>query len=189
MQITLSTRDICITAALFCCYTLSGSGTEDATPVKAIIARKVEQEPAVVRQMQERQEIGIHWDASKKPIPWISVTHLLAHPEKFNNKKVRVVGYLHHKFEDHNLYMTKDDADHLNLCNALHLGYCDNVNITGLNITPCTMNAVDEHFVTITGTFQMSKYFYEGGYFGPMQIGGLGYCESAYVEENWYPNP
>ena len=43
-----------------------------------------------------------------------SMIELLSNPEKFHGKFVQVSGYLHNKFEDSTLYLSKEDADYLN---------------------------------------------------------------------------
>ena len=43
----------------------------------------------------------------------VSIVDLLARPDAYDGKPVRVEGYLHDKFEDHGLYMTKEHADYL----------------------------------------------------------------------------
>jgi hypothetical protein len=51
-----------------------------------------------------------------------SLVRILAHPEQFNGKRVLLDGYLKIAFEESGLYLSKDDADHLNTMQALWVG-------------------------------------------------------------------
>ena len=55
--------------------------------------------------------------------PQVSIVHLVANPEKYDGKRVQVFGYLHVRFEDSALYLSKDDADHLIGVNAVWVKY------------------------------------------------------------------
>ncbi len=44
--------------------------------------------------------------------PDVSLVSLIANPDKYNGKKIRVIGYLHLEFEGNGLYLHKDDYDH-----------------------------------------------------------------------------
>jgi hypothetical protein len=59
----------------------------------------------------------------------VSLIQLIATPEKYNGKFVRVEGYLHYKFEDSALYFTKDHADRLDGRNALWVSYASSETI------------------------------------------------------------
>ena len=41
----------------------------------------------------------------------ISLVNLIATPERYDGKKIRVIGYLHLEFEGNGLYLHKDDYD------------------------------------------------------------------------------
>ena|SRR5438270_326678 len=55
----------------------------------------------------------------------VSMVQLLANPARFQNKLIQVEGYLHVKFEDECLYLSKEDADYLNGKHALWISYSD----------------------------------------------------------------
>ena len=57
----------------------------------------------------------------------VSLIQLIATPEDFNGKKVRVSGFLHVKFEDSVLYLSKDHADHIMGRNGLWIDYSQNI--------------------------------------------------------------
>lgn len=54
--------------------------------------------------------------------PQVSVLHLIAHPERYHERMVVVSGYLHNQFEDHALYLSKEDADYGVRANAIAVG-------------------------------------------------------------------
>jgi hypothetical protein len=49
----------------------------------------------------------------------ISLIQFLANPDRYHGVKVAVSGYLHWRFEDAALYLSKTDADYLNTTNAI----------------------------------------------------------------------
>jgi len=51
-----------------------------------------------------------------------SLIRVLAHPEKYNGKRIELIGYYHSEFEESCLYLTKDDATHLNYQNGVWIG-------------------------------------------------------------------
>ena len=63
---------------------------------------------------------------SAKTIP-VSLIKLIANPERYHGKRVRVDGYLHVKFEDSGIYLSKLDEDHLNARNGLWISYAGKV--------------------------------------------------------------
>jgi hypothetical protein len=59
----------------------------------------------------------------------VSLVQLLASPEKYDGQFVRVEGFLHNKFENSALYLSKGDADYLIGKNALWVSYSDGVRL------------------------------------------------------------
>jgi len=55
-----------------------------------------------------------------------SIISIIANPERYDGKNVRVHGYLHLEFEDFALYLSKDDADYLRTENSLGISFSDN---------------------------------------------------------------
>lgn len=55
----------------------------------------------------------------------VSMVHLLANPTEFHGKLIQVEGYLHVKFEDECLYLSKEDADFLNGKHGVWISYGD----------------------------------------------------------------
>jgi hypothetical protein len=62
---------------------------------------------------------------SQKQPESVSIIRLIATPEKYHGKFVRVEGYLHNQFENSAIYLSKDDADHLIGKNALWVWYME----------------------------------------------------------------
>ena len=54
-------------------------------------------------------------------IHFISLVHLIQHPDKYHGKKVRVIGVATFKFEAKALYFYRDDQDHAVTKNAVWL--------------------------------------------------------------------
>lgn len=65
------------------------------------------------------------WLFAEQPYS-VSLVQLIATPEKYNGKFVRVNGYLHVKFEDSALYFSKDHADRIDARNAIWMSYAEN---------------------------------------------------------------
>lgn len=144
--------------------------------------------PSNLGQQSSKNEQVIGWDPRKtKPTPSISVVHLLSRPEKYNNRKVYVFGYLHHKFEDHNLYLSKDDADHI-CSNRISLCYSEKLKAEDTDNNAISLERADDQFVHVVGTFKMSPYFDEGSYFGPA-TGCIESCELVGIAEAFYHKP
>ena len=59
--------------------------------------------------------------ASQEPMYCISMIHLLGNPEKFDNKKVRITGYMNLEFEGNALYVRKDDFENMMSENSIWL--------------------------------------------------------------------
>lgn len=53
----------------------------------------------------------------------VSLVQILASSEKYDGKFLRVEGFLHNKFEDSGLYLSQEDADHLNGRNGIWVSY------------------------------------------------------------------
>jgi len=80
---------------------------------------------------------------------------LIANPEKYKGKFIRVEGYLHNKFEDSGLYLSKEDADRLNGRNGIWVSYSKEV-----LQEPQTKNGIryfDCKWVLLEGTFEYTS--------------------------------
>jgi hypothetical protein len=76
-----------------------------------------------------------------------SLVRLLAHPEKYNGKRVEVIGYYHSQFEESALYLTRDDATNGNTESGLWIW------VTTKGADTNKIHLVKEGFVRVAGTF------------------------------------
>jgi hypothetical protein len=98
----------------------------------------------------------------------VSLIRLLTRPEDYHNKFVRVEGYMHKKFENSAIYISKETADYLiNDC-ALWVSYGDKE----LALEPDTEKGVlyfDGKYVLIEGIFDREKKGHLGAYPGEIR--------------------
>jgi hypothetical protein len=62
------------------------------------------------------------WDKAKREFE-PSFVAVLAAPERYHQKKIRLEGFLHVEFEGDAIYLSKDDADHLITRNGLWVDF------------------------------------------------------------------
>ena len=91
----------------------------------------------------------------------VSLIRLIATPEAYDGKFVRVEGYLHNKFEDSALYLSKDDADYLVGQNGLWVTYG--------SVTYKQSLAADGKPVLLEGTFNKSGHGHMGMFAGELK--------------------
>ncbi len=60
--------------------------------------------------------------AQNQPIT-VSLIQLISNPEKYSGLLIRVSGFLHFRFEESALYLSKDHADHLMTREAIWVNY------------------------------------------------------------------
>ena len=86
----------------------------------------------------------------------VSLVQLLANPDQYHGKRVRVTGFLHSKFEDSALYLSKADGDHLVGSNGFWIEYADDVRFMPTTQSRSdSINSVyfDGKYVTADGVF------------------------------------
>ncbi|MEA3189262.1 MAG: hypothetical protein QOD99_3092 [Chthoniobacter sp.] len=101
-----------------------------------------------------------------------SLIQLLATPEKFNGKRVRVSGYLRVEFEGNALYLSKDAADNIISEHALWTDYAEHP-----SLEPATrpkgkqpkLADFDARFVLIEGTFDATRRGHMGEFSGTIR--------------------
>jgi hypothetical protein len=76
----------------------------------------------------------------------VSMVELLANPEKYDRKRVRVLGYIHFEFEGNAVYLHKEDEANRLYPNGLWVSLAD-----GVSSPDC-----QDAYVLIEGTFQAS---------------------------------
>jgi hypothetical protein len=103
--------------------------------------------------------------ADETPIE-TSMEQLLASPEKFQGKRVRVCGYLHLKFEDRAIYLTKDDADNHRTKAAFWISFEAKVELLGEDTRKTKLPDFDDAFVQLDGTFDTGVKGHLGAFAG-----------------------
>jgi hypothetical protein len=108
------------------------------------------------------------------PIETVPFVKLLASPETYTGKRVRVAGFLHVKFEDSALYLTKDDGDFVTLANAVWIEYDSNPSLelqerkrTGE--TRNDLKQFDGKYVLLEGTFTPDRRGHLGAFQGTIE--------------------
>jgi hypothetical protein len=81
----------------------------------------------------------------------ISLITLIAAPEKYNGRHVRVQGFLNLEFEGNAIYLHKDDYELHFSKNAVW------VNTAGTAADVINYKACNKHYVILEGTFSMDK--------------------------------
>ena len=104
----------------------------------------------------------------------VSMVALLANPEKYNGKKVRVTGFLHVQFEDNAIYLHKDDADYLIGENALWVAYAKEPNLQPIckdkfSASGAKQRFFDGRYVLIEGRFNMKNHGHLGAFSGAIE--------------------
>ena len=101
----------------------------------------------------------------------VSLIQLIATPEKYQGKFVRVEGFLHKQFEDSAIYVTKNDADHLICMNALWVSYAEKVlkEADDPRQKGDNLKYFDGKFVLIEGYFNPNMHGHLGAFAGSIE--------------------
>jgi len=89
----------------------------------------------------------------------VSLIRLIANPGEYDGKFVRVEGYLHNKFEDSALYISKDDADYLIGQNGIWVSYGEKAAVGRTDCKP----------VLLEGVFNRSGHGHMGMFAGELK--------------------
>jgi hypothetical protein len=100
----------------------------------------------------------------------VSLVQLLASPEKYHGQLVRIEGFLHNKFENSALYLSKQDGDFLIGKNAVWVSYSDEVQLQPRDDTKSKkergLSYFDRKFVLLEGRFDKDVRGHMGAYSG-----------------------
>lgn len=112
--------------------------------------------------------------AQQNRLTEVSFVSLLANPEKYDGKRVRISGFLHVQFEDNAIYLHKDDADHLIGDNALWVDYVEKPSLEPVckdKFSSSGANArfFDGRYVLIEGKFNMKRRGHLGAFSGTIE--------------------
>lgn len=97
-------------------------------------------------------EDTIFEDNYEEPAEIISMISLIANPEKYHGKILRVFGYLNLEFEGNAIYLHKEDCEVMNPSNGLWVDTENNSRIFNKK----TYDKYDHKYVFIQGTFDMN---------------------------------
>jgi hypothetical protein len=81
----------------------------------------------------------------------ISLVRLISNPDRFENAYVQTGGYLHYRFEDCALYISKTEADYLHGLNAVWVTFAESVKMVSL--TPLPHGARDDSLACFDGKY------------------------------------
>ena len=123
---------------------------------------------------------GIAWgqkSISSEPYPLKppSLINVIANPEKYDGKRIRVSGFLHYQFEDSALYFSKDDADYLITANAVWIRYGEkpvmqSIECQGQSKASISdLDYLDGRYVSLEGTFNMNERGHMGIFSGTIE--------------------
>jgi hypothetical protein len=103
----------------------------------------------------------------------VPLVRLLANPEAYDGQRVAVSGFLHAKFEDSALYLTKDDADYLTE-NAIWVSYSSTCTFVPLSTSGkesgrATEANLDGRYVELIGVFNANNNGHMGMFAGAIE--------------------
>ncbi|MES1220987.1 MAG: hypothetical protein ABUT20_36140 [Bacteroidota bacterium] len=81
----------------------------------------------------------------------VSLVKLIANPEKYDSKRIQVIGYLHLEFEGDAIYLHKEDFNHRISANSLW------VNFSSKLTKKRDLSKFNNKYVIIIGTFKADE--------------------------------
>jgi hypothetical protein len=114
--------------------------------------------------------LGVASSAFAEDYPRVSMVQLLAAPERYEGRTLWVSGYLHCRFEDSAIYLSREDGDYLRGENAFWVSYAEGARsrvIDRPDTQPVKSSAncgADRKYVSILGRFS------------PKERGHMGCC-------------
>jgi hypothetical protein len=100
----------------------------------------------------------------------VSMIQLIANPKSFNGKRVQLSGFMHLKFEDCALYLSRDDANYLRSENALWLDFVETPHLETLqNDSIRSLSYYDGKYVVIRGTYNYNNQGHLGAFSGAIE--------------------
>lgn len=88
----------------------------------------------------------------------VSIINLIATPEKYYGKHVRVQGVINIEFETDYLFLTSDDRKFLNEANAISLEIYNSIELEKLKTSYDELCKVSGKYCTVEGVFNELKY-------------------------------
>lgn len=92
----------------------------------------------------------------------VSLVKLIANPEKYHNKRIQVIGYLHLEFEGNAIYMHEEDFKHSLSENSFW------VNFSSKLTKKRDLNKFNDKYVIVIGTFKADEKGHMGMFGGTL---------------------
>lgn len=89
----------------------------------------------------------------------VSIIQILANPERYEGKHVRIIGYLHFEFEEEAIFLNKEDSDQMIDANAIWIHLPD-------DLSPELAAKLNKHYVHCEGVFSAKSHGHMGAYPG-----------------------
>jgi hypothetical protein len=90
-----------------------------------------------------------------------SVIRILANPDAFHGKRVRIEGFLHFEFEDSAIYLHQVDSDHMLSQNAIWINLPN-------DLSRELADKLNNHYVHCEGQFSAKDHGHMGAYGGEL---------------------
>ncbi|MFP5236501.1 MAG: hypothetical protein ACLGSD_11415 [Acidobacteriota bacterium] len=85
----------------------------------------------------------------------VSMIQLIANPQRYDGKRVRIIGFLHLEFEGDSIYLHREDFEFGITKNALWID-------VPRDMTPDQIKSVNDNYVICTGTFAAGMHGHMG---------------------------
>ena len=95
----------------------------------------------------------------------VSMIDLIAHPEYYDGKMVKVSGYFHADQELCSIFLTKDISDHYLVGYSIRVAFKENIEIGANNRTMEVMTFIKKYngkYLMLMGIFDKNRYGYAG---------------------------
>ena len=92
----------------------------------------------------------------------VSIVNLIATPEKYDGKKIQIIGYLHLEFEGDGIYLHKDDYLNAITANGLWVNFSEKLT------KKTSLKDYSDNYVIILGTFKKESKGHMGLWNGTM---------------------
>ena len=108
------------------------------------------------------QQAGYYPSGGADEAPQVSLIKLIANPQAYNHKIVRLIGYLHLEFEGNAIYLHQDDFEHGIYENSIWINLPK-------DISQVQIKAVNDHYVICTARFIASQHGHMGMFSGELE--------------------
>jgi hypothetical protein len=116
---------------------------------------------AVAVRTASSQARGYYPKGGPDDAPQVSLIQLIANPQAYDKKVVRIIGYLHLEFEGDAVYFHQDDFEHGMYENSIWIKLPN-------DISPTQIKAVNDKYVICTARFAASNHGHMGMFAGEL---------------------